>query len=103
MPLSGAAHSWLPTPSANRLLSREFEDGTVCFDPDTGETLLLSPLAGFLLECWAPGAARPMSDAELLAQVLAINDSATEADVAQALVEQALSELHRAGFVTHGT
>lgn len=101
MRLSGTAQRWLPTPSANRLLSREFEDGTVCFDVETGETLLLSPLASFLLECWPPDAIRPLTSDELLAQVLAANDSPADAGTAEALVEQALSELHRAGFVAH--
>ncbi|KQY85319.1 MULTISPECIES: hypothetical protein [Roseateles] len=100
--LLSAAQSWVATPAAARLLAREFEDGTVCFDPQTSETLLLSHLSSFLLELWAQHPGRPMVHDELLAEVLAVDDSTADKDVAAELVAQALNELQRAGLVTHG-
>ena len=102
MLLSDAAQSWVSTPAAARLLVREFEDGAVCFDPQTSETLLLSHLSSFLLELWAQHPERPMAYGELLAEVLAVDDSSADKAVAGELVEQALGELQRAGLVAHG-
>lgn len=44
------AHAWLPSAVVGRLLFREFADGTVCFDPWTGDTRLVSLLGGHLLQ-----------------------------------------------------
>ena len=102
MSLSGPAGCWVSTPSAARLLFREFEDGTVCFDPDTGETLQLSHLARFLLELWATDLPRPLTRDELLSEVLAVDDSATDVGTAARLIDQALNELQQAGFAASG-
>ena len=98
MLLGGLAQSWLATRSAGRLLLREFEDGSVCFDPETGETLLLSHLSSFLLDLWKQNAAVPLTRDQLLAEVLAADDSATDAVTAAELVDQSLNELQRAGL-----
>ena len=100
--LLSAAQSWVATPATARLLIREFEDGAVCFDPQTSETLLLTHLSSFLLELWAQNPGRPMAHDELLAEVLAVDDSSADEAVAGELVEQALNELQRAGLVAHG-
>ncbi len=99
MPLSGDAQRWLAAPAASRLLSREFEDGFVCFDPDTGETLLLSHLASFLLETWSRHPGQALAQADLLDQVLAADDGEPDAALAAELLERTLDELLQAGLV----
>lgn len=97
----GRAQRWASTPAATRLVCREFEDGSVCFDPETGETLLLSHLSRFLLDLWEDRPTRAQTRDDLLAQVLAVDDSATQAPNAGDQVDEALSELQRAGLVAH--
>lgn len=101
MAMGGEAQHWAATPVAARLLSREFEDGCIRFDPETGETLLLTHLASFVLEHWADDPSATATTDALLAQVLAVDDSAADETTAQALLSQALSELQQAGLVSH--
>ena len=102
MLLGGPAQSWLATPASRRLLSRMFEDGAVCFDPETCETLLLSPLASFLLELWQQHGKQALTRDELLAEVLAVDDSTADPALAEAQLDQALDELQRAGLAACG-
>lgn len=102
MPASGPDDRrmrWRATAAARALRWREFDDGTVVYRPDTGETLLLSPLASFLLEGWraSPEAARSLDD--LIQAVEAVDDSAMDADVGSQLVTEALAQLAQAGLV----
>lgn len=91
--------SWVSTPLADRLLFREFDDGSVSFDPDTTATLLLSPLSGFLLGLWKQQPRPSLTFEELLAQVLAVDDSSTDAAQARQMVQSALDDLQQAGLV----
>lgn len=80
------------------LLFREFEDGSVCYDALSGETWLLSALASFLLQtCRADGGQTTREG--LLAQVQATDDSGAPDDAADALIDDALAELERAGLI----
>ncbi|MCE4553744.1 hypothetical protein [Pelomonas cellulosilytica] len=99
MPLGGNAQRWRAAPAAGRLLSREFEDGHVCFDPDTGETLLLSHLASFLLEIWSRHPGHELTRADLLDHVLAADDGEADASLADELLGHTLDELQQAGLV----
>lgn len=90
---------WVPTPLADRLMFREFDDGAVSFDPDTTATLLLSPLSSFLLGLWRTQGRPPLTVEELLAQVLAVDDSSTDAALAHQMVQRALDDLQQAGLI----
>lgn len=83
---------------ARSLLFREFEDGSVCYDALSGETWLLSALAAFLLQSCRTDGGQTTRDA-LLAQVLATDDSGAPAEAADALIDDALAELERAGLI----
>jgi hypothetical protein len=98
--VSGLVQHWQIAPGARHRLSREFDDGMVCFDPDSGETLLISHLAHFLLDVGArhPGESLPLD--LLLAEVLAADASNVSPAEGRVQVIRALAELQQAGFAT---
>lgn len=99
MPAGGAVQSgWIASPSSLQLLFRDYADGTVCFDPATTETRLLSPLTRFLLELLADAGQTIVSSAYLVQQVLAVDESASDAEAVAGAVHAALAELARAGL-----
>lgn len=90
---------WVASPSSLQLLFRDYEDGTVCFDPTTTETRLLSPLTRFLLESLNGAGQTVLTDTDLLAQVLAVDGSGSDAPTVADAVHAALADLVRAGLV----
>jgi hypothetical protein len=102
MPAGIATHRWFASPASLALLSREFEDGTVCFDPHTGETRLLAALTWFMLERLIEAGSQGLAPEDVVAQVLAADDSQPDACFAGTLVDATFDELLRAGLVNAG-
>lgn len=100
MAVSGLGQHWQFAPSAQRLMSREFDDGMVCFDPGSGETLLISHLAHFLLDVGTSRLGELLPLDALVAEVLAADDSNANPVEARSQVIHALAELQQAGFAT---
>lgn len=67
---------WAATAAALRSRLKDYADGTVCFDPLTGETRLLTPLAGYLLDNARSGEAQ--SRADILAELVDPQDDAEQ-------------------------
>lgn len=103
MSAGGAAPTgWIASRSSLTLLFRDFPDGTVCFDPATTETRLLSPLTRFLLETLTDAGPRAMTAACLADRVLAVDESGADPQAAADAVEAALAELAHAGLAHPG-
>lgn len=97
-----AQAGWVASSSSLGLLFRDFPDGTVCFDPATAETRLLSPLTCFLLDLLASAGPRSLTCSQLVAQVLAVEESGADPQAAASLVEAALAELVQASLIHSG-
>ncbi|WP_394480980.1 hypothetical protein [Roseateles sp. LYH14W] len=80
-------------------MSRDFPDGTICFDPVTAETRLLSPLTRFLLELLAQASPQSLTSACLVEQVLAVEEPGTDPRAAAKLVDAAVAELVNTGLI----
>lgn len=99
---SAAQAGWVASTSSLGLLFRDFPDGTVCFDPATAETRLLSPLTRFLLELLAHASPQSLNCAHLVAQVLAVEEPGADPQAAAGLVDVALAELVQTGLIHPG-
>lgn len=92
-----AESAWAASAAGLRLLAKDYPDGTVCFDPLTGETRLLPPLAGYLLHGAREGG--PLRRAELLAELLEADDDAEAREAMAAHLDDTAQLLMDSGLL----